>query len=251
VFDAFARHDVEQALTCMHPRVRLWVVTSEVTRGGRPYVGHDGIRRYVDDADRLWQELELRPNKFEAIGDTIIVLGEVRARGPAGVLTEPAVWTWRFREGLVIECRVDSDVEAARAALGDAQAIEELLRGYVAAFNRRDADAMIELSDPDIVNYPMAISRGTRGGYVGHRGLQRWIGEMRGNDPGHAILAREVQKVEPGRWAVLGDLVIDEQPVSPFASLIGVSPRGTIVEVREYLSEEALLRELARLPAPN
>jgi hypothetical protein len=121
------------------------------------------------------------------------------------------------------------------------------VRGYITAFNRRDADAMVVLSDPDIVNYPIAISRGTRGGYVGHRGLRHWIGEVRTNDPGHAILPREVQNVEPGRWAVLGDLVIDEQPVSPFASLIGVSDGGMITEVREYLSEETLLRELAHL----
>jgi ketosteroid isomerase-like protein len=247
VFDAFAQRDLEGALEFMHPQIRLWVVTAALTRGGRPYVGHGGVRRYFEDATRLWQELELRPIEFDELGEAIVVEGEVRARGAAGELREPTVWTWKFRDGLVIDCRVDSDVAAAREALGHANTIDELVRGYITAFNRRDADAMVVLSDPDIVSYPIAISYGTRGGYIGHRGLRHWIGAMRANDPGHAILPREVQKLESGRWAVLGDLMIDEQPVSPFASLIGVSDGGMITEVREYLSEETLLRELAYL----
>jgi ketosteroid isomerase-like protein len=250
VFDAFARRDVDGAIPFLHPHIRLWVVTSAVTRGGRPYVGHDGMRQYFEDAGRVWRELVLRPIEFDVVDKAIIVIGEVSARGPAGELKERAVWTWKFRDGLVIDCRVDSDATAAREALGQANTVDELVRGYITAFNRRDADSMVLLSDPDIVNHPIAISHGTRGGYVGHRGLRQWIGEMLANDPGHAILAREVQKVEPGRWAVLGDLVIDELPVSPFASLMGVSAGGTITEVREYLSEETLLRELGHLASP-
>jgi ketosteroid isomerase-like protein len=250
VFGAFARRDLDGALALMHPHVRLWVVTSAVTRGGRPYIGHDGVRRYFEDANRVWDELELRPIEFDAVEDAIIVQGEVHARGPAGALRETAVWTWKFRDDLVIDCRVDSDITAARGAIGDAKTIEELVRGYVAAFNQRDADAMIVLSDPGIVNYPIALSHGTRGGYLGHRGLRTWIGEMVANDPGHAIVARDVQKLDAGRWAVLGELIIDQQPVSPFASVIDVSRGGMITEVREYLSEETLLREVGHLPSP-
>jgi ketosteroid isomerase-like protein len=251
VFDAFAQRDIERALEFIHPHVRLWVVTSAVTRGGRPYVGHEGMRQYFEDANRLWEELDLLPIEFDAAGPAIIVVGEVRARGAAGQLRQPAVWTWQFRDRLVIDCRVDSDVGAAREALGDAKTIEELIRDYIGAFNRRDAEAMIVLTDPNIVNYPTAISRGGRGGNVGHRGLRNWIGDVLANDPGHTILAREIRKLDTDRWAVLGELVIDQLPVSPFASLIGVSGGGTITEIREYLSEERLLRELGHLPSPT
>src|SRR5207302_10658368 len=115
---------------------------------GHPYIGHAGIRQYAHDVERVWQQLDLQPIEFDDVGDAIVVLGEVRARGAAGALREPTVWTWKFRDDLVIDCRVDSDVSAARAALGESKTVEDLLRGYIAAFNRRDVDAMIALSAP-------------------------------------------------------------------------------------------------------
>ena len=46
---------------------------------------------------------------------------------------------------------------------------------------------------------------------------------------------------------MLGEVTIDDVPVSPFASLIGVAG-GLITEAREYLSEESLLRHFGYLP---
>ena len=67
-FDAFARRDMEGALDFIHPDVRLWLVTAAVTRGGRPYVGHEGLREYARDVEQLWREIELRPVEFDRIG---------------------------------------------------------------------------------------------------------------------------------------------------------------------------------------
>jgi ketosteroid isomerase-like protein len=117
LFDAFARRDVEASLELMHPEIRLWAVTARATGDG-PYVGHEGIRRYMQDVERLWQELELRPIGFEEVADTVVVLGEVHARGAAGKLRQPTIWTLKLRDRLVIQCRVDSDTRAARRALG-------------------------------------------------------------------------------------------------------------------------------------
>jgi len=245
IFEAFGRREIDAALTGMHPHVRLWVVTAAVTRGGRPYAGHDGVREYMHDADRLWQVLELSPIEFEEVGEAIIVLGEVRARGPAGELREPAVWTWKFRDGLVIDCRVDSDVRAARAALGQSRTVEDLVRGYVAAFNRRDVDEMITLADPAIVNYPSVVTPGSRR-YIGHQGLLNWMRDVKAEDSGRRLGAHEVRRLEEQHWALLGDLLVDGVPVGSFASLLGVA-RGLITEVREYRTEENLLDELPRL----
>jgi ketosteroid isomerase-like protein len=246
VFDAFARRDLETALELMHPQVRLWVVTAAVTREGRPYVGHNGIREYFRDADRFWRALELRPLEFDEIGEAVVALGEVHARGPAGALKQPTVWTWKFTDGRVIDCRVDSDLRAAREALGQSKAVENLLRAFVAAFNRRDADAMIALADPAIIVRPAASGR-MRREFVGHEGLRDWIRAVLANDYGLTVAAHEVRKLEEDRWAVLGNLVDHEEPVSPFASLASVAD-GLITNVREYLSEESLLRELGYLP---
>jgi ketosteroid isomerase-like protein len=246
VFQAFATRDLEQALAFIHPQVRLWVVTAAVAREGRPYVGHDGIRQYFKDVDRVWEAIELLPLEFEVVGDAIVVLGEVRARGPAGELRQPAVWTWRFRDGLVIDGRVDSDLRAARDALGLASTVEDLVRRYVATFNRRDIDEMIALTDPGVVTYPLVIP-GVRRKYAGHQGLRHWIRDVVAGDIGYCVVVREVRQLEEQRWALLGELVIDEAPVSPFASLLSVVD-GLVDEAREYLSEEDLLRQLRHLP---
>lgn len=245
VFDAFARRDLDSALTLIHAHVRLWVVTAAVTRQGGPYVGHDGIREYFRDVDSIWQALELFPHEFEQQRDAVVVTGEVRARGSAGELREPAVWTWQLRDGLVIDCRVDSDLAAARSALGESWVIAEILREYIEAFNRRDVDAMIALADPDIVSHPwMAWSGGRR--YVGHEGLRGWMRDLTANDPGHKVVPHEVRRLEQRHWAVLGELTVGDARVSPFASLNRIAD-GRITEAREYLSEESLLSDLGYL----
>jgi ketosteroid isomerase-like protein len=119
LFDAFERRDIEAALEFLHPAIRLIPVTAHFARGGRAYEGHDGIREYMLDVDRLWHEVKLVPREFEAVGHAVVVIGEVHARGPRGELSEPTVWTWKMRDGLAVEGRVHSDVRSAREALGE------------------------------------------------------------------------------------------------------------------------------------
>jgi ketosteroid isomerase-like protein len=245
-FDLFAGRDVESALELIHPQVRFWLVTAAVTRAGRPYVGHDGLRQYAGDVERLWEHLELRPVEFDQVGDAVVVLGEVIARGPGGGLRQPTVWTWRLRDGLVIECRVDSSVSAARKALGEAQVIEDVLREYVEAFNRREVEEMIVLADPAIECYPSAVA-GSRRKYVGHEGMRHWMRDVVALGEGHTAVAREVRRLENDRWALLGELTVGHEPVTPFVLLARVN-EGLIIEEREYLSEETMLRELGHLP---
>ena len=114
----------------------------------------------------------------------------------------------------MIDCRVDSDPGAAREALGLWETTEDLLRDYIAAFNRRDTNAMVALTGPEIVNYPVAIVAARQ--YLGHQGIRNWIRKLTAADQDYTVEAREVRKLEEGRWAVLGALLIDrgaDQPV--------------------------------------
>jgi hypothetical protein len=104
---------------------------------------------------------------------------------------------------------------------------------------------MIALADPGIVNYPSVISHGARK-YVGHQGLRNWMREILADYAGYTVAAREVRRVEGERWALLGELIVDDVPVGPFASLLGVA-RGLITEAREFSTEERMLSELQRL----
>jgi ketosteroid isomerase-like protein len=118
VFEAFAQRDVDAVLELLDPEIVLLPVTAQVTRGGRPYEGHDGVREYVEDVGRIWDELELVPSAFEAVVGVVVVIGEVRARGPAGEVRQSTVWTWRLRDDRIVEGSVHSDLDAARQALG-------------------------------------------------------------------------------------------------------------------------------------
>jgi ketosteroid isomerase-like protein len=120
VFAAFAVRDLELALPDMAADVKLFLITSELTRQGAPYVGHDGVREYALEVESLWQDVELVPMEFEAVGDAVVTIGEVRVKGPGGEFRQPVVWTWRLRRGLISEVRVHADVAAAREALGRA-----------------------------------------------------------------------------------------------------------------------------------
>ena len=118
LFEAFERRDVDAALALLDPEIKLLPVTAQVTRGGRPYEGHAGVREYLEDVGRIWDELELVPAAFEAVVGVVVVIGEVRARGSAGEVRQSTVWTWRLRDELIVEGSVHSDLAAARQALG-------------------------------------------------------------------------------------------------------------------------------------
>ena len=64
--------------------------------------GHEGMRRYLRDAEALWQVLELDPQKLREVGNHVVALGRVRARAHDGLeLDTPAAWVWRVEAGLV------------------------------------------------------------------------------------------------------------------------------------------------------
>jgi ketosteroid isomerase-like protein len=102
LFDAFAARDSERLLEIMDPEVEFFGPTATVLNEGRCYRGHDGMRRYLRDADALWEELELEPRTLREIGNHVVVLGSVRARARDGLeLDTPAAWVWRVEHGRI------------------------------------------------------------------------------------------------------------------------------------------------------
>lgn len=115
---AFAVRDIEGVLRYLHPDVEFTPFLARL-RGEPPvYRGHDGIRRYFRDMADAWPDLELEGMQMQQAGDAVTVIGSVRAETPNGELRADAVWTWRLRDGLLIEGRVHGDEGPARAALG-------------------------------------------------------------------------------------------------------------------------------------
>jgi ketosteroid isomerase-like protein len=119
LFDAFARRDVDAALELMDPKIRFMPMTAKFAHEGRPYEGHAGIREYFEDAEALWQKLELVPFEYQAVVGAVVVIGEVHGRGANGELRAPAVWTWKLRGQRIVEGSIHSDPASARKALGE------------------------------------------------------------------------------------------------------------------------------------
>ena len=94
-------------------------VTASLVNRTKPYRGHDGMRRYFEDAERVWVRLEIIPHEYHDLGDRVLVFGRVYARGEGGYISDsPAAWLWRVKGGLISWGRVfTSRAEALEAAL--------------------------------------------------------------------------------------------------------------------------------------
>jgi ketosteroid isomerase-like protein len=117
-FEAFSRRDVEGLVAACSPDVEFHLPTARLTRVGRPYRGHDGVRMYMRDAARVWSELRLEPREFVESGELVVSIGRVYAWGGGRVIDTPAAWVWQVRDGLAIRVDVYENAAEAMTAAG-------------------------------------------------------------------------------------------------------------------------------------
>jgi ketosteroid isomerase-like protein len=88
---AIGAWDVEALLSLFHPDVELLPLTgTRVESGG--YRGHAGVRRYMEEAQDLWDVLQPMGEAFEDLGHYVLVAtaGSVGARaGPRAIRPAP------------------------------------------------------------------------------------------------------------------------------------------------------------------
>jgi ketosteroid isomerase-like protein len=132
----------------------------------------------------------------------------------------------------------------------------DVLRLVLDAVNRRDADALVELTDPDVELFPILAS--LEGGYRGHAGVRRWLRSLaldwelyetrleRVHDLGGAALGL-------GGWNARGrtsGVELHTQPGAWHAVVRG----GRVVWWRTYTDRAEALHSLGRLedePVPG
>ncbi len=119
VFDAFNRRDVDAGLALVHEDVEFVAPTAEMANEGKPYIGHDGMRKYYDDVASVWIELEVTPTEIREVGDAVLALGRVYGRAGGGYIQDsPAQWVMRFRDERISSIRVFTNRSAAFAEVG-------------------------------------------------------------------------------------------------------------------------------------
>ncbi len=116
MFAAFAERDLDAMIREMDPGVEFLPVTANITTGGVPYRGHDGIARYLEDVARVWPELRLFPDEMRDRGDVVVALGRVVARGGGMILDRPTGWVFTLRDGTIVRADVYGSHEEAIAA---------------------------------------------------------------------------------------------------------------------------------------
>jgi ketosteroid isomerase-like protein len=117
-FEAFTERDADAITALADPEVEFVAPhTAALAREGQPYRGWDGLRCYMEDVARLWQEMQAIPQQFRDLDDTVVVLGRVYARGKDGLLVDsPVGWVWRLRDGKIVWGRgYESHEEALEA----------------------------------------------------------------------------------------------------------------------------------------
>ena len=119
LYEPFAERDLDAMIALTTPDVEFFPqVTASMVKREEPYRGHEGLRTYFEDADRVWRELEIIPHEFHDVGDQVLVFGRVYGRGEGGYISDsPTAWLWRFRGDLIAWGRVfTSRAEALEAA---------------------------------------------------------------------------------------------------------------------------------------
>jgi ketosteroid isomerase-like protein len=106
IYDAFARRDIDGMLAHLAPDCELHLEGTARAAGREgPYRGHDGMRDYFADVERLWDDLVLHAEDYRAVPGSVIVIGHVTGRKQGLEVRRASVWTWRLRDGRAASVR--------------------------------------------------------------------------------------------------------------------------------------------------
>jgi ketosteroid isomerase-like protein len=112
------RCDVDAALDLCDADIEF---LSVLAVDGRPYVGHDGIRRYFDDINSAWEEwrVDIHGTAVAPDGRVIIEMTmHALGKGSGAPLAEFAAHVWMLRSGKLVRNQPFRDREQAERAVG-------------------------------------------------------------------------------------------------------------------------------------
>lgn len=100
LYDAFERRDVDAMLAAISDDCELFLEgTARLAGRTEPYRGHAGLREYLADVERLWEELVLHATDYRAVPGSVIVMGHITGRREGLDVRRASVWTWKVTAG--------------------------------------------------------------------------------------------------------------------------------------------------------
>jgi ketosteroid isomerase-like protein len=116
LFAAFNQRDAETIVALCSPQMEFAAVTGEEAGREAPYRGREGLREYLADVERIWEELLITPSTVDRRGERLLVRGRVYVRSrELGIRDMPAAWIWHVRGGLFVRGEVFADPAQALA----------------------------------------------------------------------------------------------------------------------------------------
>jgi serine phosphatase RsbU (regulator of sigma subunit)/ketosteroid isomerase-like protein len=115
LFDAFNRRDLEAITDICDPALDFFPVGTAAAVGRTaPYVGPEGLREYLEDVERAWEDLQITPKVVERRSGSLLVRGRVYVRSrELGIRDMPAAWIWDVADGRFTRGEVFRDPQQA------------------------------------------------------------------------------------------------------------------------------------------
>jgi ketosteroid isomerase-like protein len=113
--DAWRRGDLDAWLATAHQEVEYYsAVAGRLEGADAVYRGHEGLRRYWAEWRSVW-DVNVEVEEERDLGDTVVLLGRVRAQGEAsGVdLEGPLALVFELENGLARRARTYFDIDEA------------------------------------------------------------------------------------------------------------------------------------------
>lgn len=98
---AINRGDLAQLLELADPHIEYMSYLARLSGDGGAYLGHEGLRRYSRELAEAWEWFEVEVDKYRDLGDKVVTVGRLRAKGKASGLEveEKLAWLHTFRDG--------------------------------------------------------------------------------------------------------------------------------------------------------
>jgi anti-sigma regulatory factor (Ser/Thr protein kinase)/ketosteroid isomerase-like protein len=117
LFEAFAARDVSRTTELVDRGVMMEPLSTPVERR-TPYLGIDGLRRYLQDLDETWDAFDVSIAELRAEGENVVAAGRIHARHDNVTLDDQASFAFKLREGKVVWAKVYRSHDEALAAVG-------------------------------------------------------------------------------------------------------------------------------------
>jgi uncharacterized protein len=121
VFEAMSSGDRDRALSYAAPDM----VVDATRRVFNPttYRGRQGLSKFIDDMDEVWEDFKAEPREFLDAGDRVVVTGRMAGKGKgSGVVVEDDfAGIWTVRDGQVVHWQIHPDRGTALEAVGLAE----------------------------------------------------------------------------------------------------------------------------------